>query len=304
MELWVDKYAPQSLDEYVWQNNMKEQVEFWLNQKSIPHIMFAGGPGSGKTSLAKLILRMMEIPKGDILHIPASKDRQIDTIQNKISNFVSSWALGPTNFKYIILDEADSLSHQAQKVLRNLIDEYQDQNRFILTLNYANKIMPALHSRFQLFTFGAMDYDNFLIKTAEILVAENIEFELETLEQFVQETYPDLRKCINNLHRDSFSGKLTVTKTVENSKDYLISMVTLFKQEKYLEARKLIVSQAPLEEYPEIYRFFYENLDLWGKTQEEQDTALLIIRKGLVNHSIVGDVEINLAATLCELTKI
>ena len=124
------------------------------------------------------------------------------------------------------------------------------------------------------------------------------------MEYYIEKSYPDLRKCINLLQKNSISGKLTIENDDIENKDYLTDMIDLFKQGKYLEARKLIVSQASIDEYPEIYRFLYQNLNLWGDSQEIQDNALLIIRNGIVNHQLVADVEINLAATLCELARL
>lgn len=301
VELWVEKWRPKTIADYVWRDaEQKAKVEEWISSGALPNLLFSGRPGTGKTSLAELLLHELKIPSGDILKLNASRERRIDDIQDKIQNFVSTWALGPSEIKYVLLDEADSLSPLSQRMLRSDLETYSGSCRFIFTVNYPEKIIEALHSRTQGFHFKTLDPSDFVSRAGEILMAENVEFEVETLLEYTDASYPDLRKCINTLQQGTKDGKLS-TLTVETTyADYLTDMVDLFKKGSYLQARQLIVSQARPEEYPDIFRFLYSNLDLWG----DEDQALLIIRNGLVNHALVADPEINLAATLCELTLI
>lgn len=306
IELWVEKYRPATIEEYVWRDpGQRKQVEKWIKEGALPHLMLSGASGTGKTSLAKLLMRLMKIPKGDILEINASRERQVDVVQDKIISFVNTWALGPTGIKYILLDEADSMSPLAQRILRGEMENYHDMCRFIFTCNYPQKIMPAIHGRCQGFHFKTLDYDDFTARAGEILVKEKVEFEVETLLTYVNATYPDLRKCIQLLQQNSVDLVLgAMVKADTGEKDYLYEMVDLFKARKFVEARKLISSQAQVEEYPEIYKFFYRNLELWGDTNNQQDEALLVIRRGLVNHAVIADAELNLAATMVELSRI
>lgn len=304
--LWTEQYRPKTLDQYVWRDPaQRAKVEEWVKEGVLPHLMLTGGPGTGKTSLAEMMLRVMGIPSGDILKINASRERKIEDIQNKVINFVSTWALGDSGVKYVILDEADSMSPLAQKLLRGEMETYSDGCRFILTANYPAKIIPALHSRCQGFHFEAMDRDDFTARVGEILVTEDVNFEVDDLLAHVDASYPDLRKCIGNVSQSTQGGKLSPpTADSEGTKDYLTEMTALFKAGRTLEARKLIVEQAQVEEYPDIYRYLYKNLDLWGDAEDQQDDALLVIRRGLVNHALVCDPEINLAACLVELCRI
>lgn len=306
VSLWVEDFRPKTLDEYVWRDPaQRKTVEAWIAEGAVPHLMFSGKTGTGKTSLAELILRLMNIPSGDVLKINASRERKIDDILDRIVSFVSTWALGPTGIKYILLDEADSLSQLAQRALRGEMENYHDTCRFILTCNYPERIIDAIHGRCQGFHFEAIDRDDYTARAGEILVRQEIEFELPVLLEYVNMTYPDLRKCINLLQQNSTSGTLAQLQAEDaGTKDYLIEMAALFQAGRYLEARKMITAQAQLEEYVDIYRYFYLNLDLWGETQDQQDEALLIIRRGLVNHSMVADQELNLAATLVELSRV
>ena len=305
-KLWTEQYRPKTLDEFVWRDlNQRQQVQEWLNNGSLPHLLLSGVQGTGKTSLAKLMFRQLGVQNGDILELNASRERNPDIIASKVLNFCSTWALG--DMKYVLLDEADSMTPLAQRILRGEMENYHESVRFILTCNYPNKIIPALHSRCQGFHFEALDVNEFTARIADIVLQEGValetEADIEVLNEFVELTYPDLRKCINMLQQHARNGKLERPQQRDTGgKDYMNEMVNLFKAGQYTEARKLVVSTAQPEEYNEIYRFMYQNLGLFGDTEAQQNEALLLIRKGLVNHALVADIEINLAATLCELS--
>jgi DNA polymerase III delta prime subunit len=184
------------------------------------------------------------------------------------------------------------------------MEEYHHTSRFILTCNYPNRIIPALHSRCQGFHIEKVDITEFTARVATILVEENIEFDLDTLDTFVKATYPDLRKCINTVQMNSMDGKLhTPEKGDTGEADYKIEMVGLFKAGKISEARKLVCSQARPEEMEDIYRWLYDNITLFGD-DAKQEKAVLIIKQGLVDHTLVSDAEINLAATLIRLSHL
>jgi replication factor C small subunit len=303
-KLWTEAYRPSNLDEYVWRDaSQREQVEQWLSAGALPHLLLSGVQGSGKTSLAKMMFKMLKIQSGDILEINASRERNPDIVAQKILNFCSTWALG--DMKYILLDEADSMTPLAQRILRGEMENYHESVRFVLTCNYPNKIIPALHSRCQGFHFEALDVGEFMVRIGTILATENVEFDIDTMEEYVAMTHPDLRKCINLLQQNVRDGKLqSPQKADSGSKDYLLEMANLFAAGKYTEARKLVVSQAQPEEYNEIFRFMYKNLEYWGNTEDQQNEALLVIQRGLVDHGAVADVEINLAATMVKLMNI
>jgi replication factor C small subunit len=274
-----------------------------LSAGALPHLLLSGVQGSGKTSLAKMMFKMLKIQSGDILEINASRERNPDIVAQKILNFCSTWALG--DMKYVLLDEADSMTPLAQRILRGEMENYHESVRFVLTCNYPNKIIPALHSRCQGFHFEALDVGEFMVRIGTILATENVEFDIDTMEEYVAMTHPDLRKCINLLQQNVRDGKLqSPQKADSGSKDYLLEMANLFAAGKYTEARKLVVSQAQPEEYNEIFRFMYKNLEYWGNTEDQQNEALLVIQRGLVDHGAVADVEINLAATMVKLMNI
>jgi len=303
-KLWTEAYRTKSVTEYVWRDEaQRTQVMQWVSTKSIPHILLSGSPGVGKTTLAKVLINELEVESYDILEINASRENSVDTIREKITNFVQTMPFG--EFKVVLLDEADYITPNGQAALRGVMETYASTARFILTCNYPNKIIPALHSRCQGFHMEKLDRIEFTARVATILVDENIIFDLDILDNYVTATYPDLRKCINSLQMACVDNELQNPTTDSNSADdYRIRAVDLFKNGSVREARKLICSQIRSDEAEDMFRWMYDNLNLWGTTEEQQDKAIVIIRNGLVNHGMVADVEINLAATLIELTDI
>jgi DNA polymerase III delta prime subunit len=302
-ELWVEKYRPSKIDGYVFRDDhQRSQVESWIKQGTIPHLLFSGNAGIGKTTLAKILFNELDVNPLDLLEINASRTNSVEDVRDKIVNFVQMIPFG--DFKVVLLDEADYLSPNAQAALRGVMEEYHTTARFILTCNYPNRIIPALHSRCQGFHIERVDITEFTARVATILVEENVEFDLDTLDTFVKATYPDLRKCINTVQMNSMDGKLhTPEKGDTGEQDYKLEMVQLFKAGKISEARKLVCSQARPEEMEEIYRWLYDNITIFGD-EEKQNKAILIIKQGLVDHTLVIDVEINLAATLIRLAML
>lgn len=303
-ELWTEKYRPDTLDGYVFKDEaQREQIESWIKSKMIPHLLFSGAPGVGKTTLAKILIKAMNVDEYDILEINASRENSVDTIRDKITNFVSTMPFG--TFKVVLLDEADYISPNGQAALRGVMETYAHTARFILTCNYPHKVIPALHSRCQGFHIERVDLTEFTARVATVLVNEEVEFDLDTLDSYVRATYPDLRKCLNTLQMHSIDKKLTAPSTDSNSSlDWKLGAVDLFKAGKINEARKLMCTSVRPEEMDDVFRWMYDNLDLWGSTPEQKDQAIIIIRQGLVNVSFVADQEINLSATLVELCQI
>ena len=304
IELWVEKYRPKTVNDYVFKDDaQRRQVNSWIKDGSIPHLLLSGAAGIGKTTLAKVLCNELNIEEYDVLEINASRDNNVETVRDKIINFVQMIPFGP--FKVVLLDEADYLTPNAQAILRGVMETYSNHSRFILTCNYPNRIIPALHSRCQGFHIEKTDLTEYTARVATILVEESVEFDLDTLDTYVKVAYPDLRKCINMVQQNVSDGRLqTPTAGEEGVSDYKIEMVELFKKGKIKEARTLLCGRARPEEMGDIFRWLYDNLDLFGKTEEQKDSALLVIKQGLVDHTIIADPEINLSATLTKLARL
>ena len=301
-ELWVEKYRPNTVDGYVFRDeHQKKQVQQWIKDGTIPHLLFSGNAGIGKTTLAKILLNQLEVNDIDVLEINASRTNSVEDVRDKIVNFVQMIPFG--DFKVVLLDEADYLSPNAQAALRGVMEEYHTTSRFILTCNYPNRIIPALHSRCQGFHIERIDQTEFTARVAEILIAEEVTPDIDTLDTYVKATYPDLRKCINMVQMNSVSGQLLPPeKSDAGESDWKLEMTELFKAGQITKARKLVCSQARPEEIEDVYKWLYDNIDLFGD-EEKQESAILIIKQGLVDHTLVADPEINLAATMIRLAR-
>ena len=302
-ELWVEKYRPKTVEGYVFRDDhQRKQINTWIKDKSIPHLLLSGAAGIGKTTLAKVLINEIGIEEFDVLEINASRTNSVDDVRDKITNFVQMIPFGP--FKVVLLDEADYLSPNAQAALRGVMEEYSQTSRFILTCNYPNRIIPALHSRCQGFHVERTDQTEFTARVATILVEENIDFDLDTLDMYVKVAYPDLRKCIQLVQQNSTEGSLeSPNKGDAGEADWKFDMVTLFQAGKITEARKMLCSKLRAEEMEEVYRWLYDNLEIFGE-EAKQDKAILIIKDGLVDHTLVIDAEINLAAVLVKLARL
>ena len=302
-ELWVEKYRPKTVEGYVFRDeHQKNQVKQWIKEGTIPHLLFSGNAGIGKTTLAKLLFNELELNDLDILEINASRTNSVEDVRDKIVNFVQMIPFG--EFKVVLLDEADYLSPNAQAALRGVMEEYHTTSRFILTCNYPNRIIPALHSRCQGFHIERIDQNEFTARVAQILIDEGVTPDLDTLDTYVKATYPDLRKCINMVQMNAVDGALQKPQEGDTGEaDYKLEMVELFKAGKINQARKLVCSQVRPDEVEDIYKWMYDNIALFGD-EEKQESAILVIKQGLVDHTLVADPEINLAATIIRLARL
>ena len=300
-DLWVEKYRPNSIDTYVFRDdNQHRQVAGWLEDGALPHLLFSGAPGTGKTTLAKVLLQELDVDSMDILEINASNENSVETIRSKITNFSGTMPFG--DMKYVLLDEADYITPNGQAALRGVMEMYHTSCRFILTCNYPQRIIPALHSRCQGFHIEKLDINEFTARLAQICIDEGVEVDLDTLDTYVQASYPDLRKSINLVQQNVVDNVLQRPQDGDQAQsDWMLNAIEMFKGGDYKGARTLICSQARPEEYDDIYKFMYRNLDLWGTTEQQQDQAIVLIRNGMAKSSLCADPEINLAATLIEL---
>jgi DNA polymerase III delta prime subunit len=244
------------------------------------------------------------VDEHDVMYANGSKEaRKVEWVDRLIS-FCQTMPFG--EFKIVLIDEADYMNpNSVQPALRNLMEDYSQTVRFILTCNYPHKIIAPLHSRCQGFHITKTDHTEFTARAATVLVTEGVDFDLDVLDTYVKETYPDLRKCLNLLQPNSQDGRLNPPNAADKSmRDWRLEAVDMYKQGRVRDARTLICQSSTAEEIEEIFTWLYNNLDLWGKTPEQQDQAITVIRDGMANIPLVADHEINLSATLIELGQI
>ena len=303
--LWVEKYRPSTVDGYVFVDDaQREQVQQWIRDKSIPHLMLSGSPGTGKTTLAKLLINELGVDQFDVMYANGSKEaRKVEWV-DKLISFCQTMPFG--TFKVVLIDEADYMNvNSVQPALRNLMEDYSQTVRFILTCNSPSKIMKPIHSRCQNFHIIKTDHTEFTARVATVLVTEGVEFDLDTLDTYIKATYPDLRKCLNLVQPNSQSGTLLPPGKADlGTQDWRLKSVELFKAGQVRQARTLIAQSTSPDDADEVFTWMYNNLDLWGDTPERQDQAIVIIRNGMVNIPLSADQEINLSATLIELSQL
>ncbi len=303
-KLWVEKYRPQNINDVVFQDlNQKKKFESYIKEGEIPHLLFQGVQGSGKTTLSRVLVNELQIDPIDVLTINASKENSVDTMRDKISNFVQTYSI--SKFKIVQLEECDGLSHQAQGALRGIMEDYSSYVRFIGTCNYINKIIPALRSRFQEFFFKAPHIEDTKVLAGSILVNEGIDFEMETLEKYVAVCYPDIRKLINNLNQNCVAGKLVFESAVATG-DYKFKLLDLLESGNLRETRKFVCDNVSRDEFEDVYRFFYENMRKIAKFKNEElhEFGIVLTANYLDKHSRSADPEITFAAYCIELNNL
>jgi len=309
IDMWEIKHRPSTIDDYIFQNESeREAIESYITNKSFPHLLLAGHHGTGKTSLAYLLKNELEISDSDFLVINASDENSVDTVRTKIKNFISSYALSP--FKIVFLDEADLLTQSAQGALRNMMEDYADNARFILTCNKPAKIMNALKSRCRFVEFKSLDRDNFTARLVKILQEEQVVFKLKILNQYIDAFFPDCRKTIQMLQHGSVEGKLRpLDELSDDSKqtEMYVKIADLMAANQYMQLRDYISANVNDDEWESLYRFLYESLNEIGKFSKDDKKWLagtVIIADHLYKHAIVADPEINAFAMFIRLGEI
>jgi DNA polymerase III delta prime subunit len=284
--LWVEKYRPQKLDEYVGNEHLKTKVADYLQSGDVPHLLFFGKAGTGKTTLAKLIVNTIDC---DHIIINASDENNVDTVRTKVKGFAST--IGFRNSKIVILDEFDYMTPNAQAILRNLMETFSKHCRFILTCNYVEKVIDPIQSRCQTFQIVPPTKKDVAVQISQILGKENVKFELKDLVPIIDASYPDIRKIINTCQLNSSKGELKVDVSNILSSDIKIKIVDLLKgnddkRNKYMKIRQA-VADSRIQDFSELYGYLYEKISEYAG--DNTSNVILTLSEGQYKDSMVVD---------------
>lgn len=296
--LWVEKYRPKTMDDYVGNQSIIDTIKTYIENDDIPNLLLYGSAGTGKTTLGKIVTNTLDC---DCLYINASDENNIDTVRDKIKSFVSS--IGFKKWKIVFLDESDFLTANAQSALRNLIETFSKNARFILTCNYVEKILDPIQSRCTAFQIHPPTQQDIAKRLFTICKAEDIKCELPDIVTIVKKTYPDIRRSIMSLQQQSISGELKLNNDLLLETGYLGLILTELCNIKdpkttYKNIRK-IIADSKVRTFESLYRFLYDNLDSYSKAN--QANIILIIARYQYQDSFVVDKEINVMAMLLEI---
>ena len=293
--LWVERYRPDTLENYIGNDNLKAKLEQFIKNQDIPHLLFCGTAGTGKTTAAKILVKNIEC---DYMFINASDENSVDTIRTKIKNFAATMSFKP--MKIIVLDEADFITPQAQAALRNLMEVFSKNTRFILTCNYVERIIDPLISRSQVFKLTPPSKKEVAVHVMKILDTENISYEKGTLAALVTSYYPDIRRILNNSQLQVMDGKLQINVDDIIAGDYKLQVLDVLASNLPLKDKvnnvRQIVADSNVKDFIELYRVLFDKVQEYAPSKVPQ--SILAIAEGQYRDSFVVDKEINFVATL------
>ena len=299
--LWVERYRPRKLDEYVGNEHLKEKVGDYLKNGEVPHLLFFGKAGTGKTTLAKLIVNSINC---DYIIINASDENNVDTVRNKVKNFAST--IGFKDSKIVILDEFDYMTPNAQAILRNLMETFSKHCRFILTCNYVEKVISPIRSRTQEFQIVPPTKKDVAIQISQILSKENIRFEPKDLVPIIDAGYPDIRKIINTCQLNSSKGVLKLDTNSVTDSDIKSKIVEILKSNdakpnKWKTIRQAI-ADSRVQDFSEMYSYLYEKVDEYGSSNTSN--IILILSESQSKDALVVDKEITFMSCIIQIVAL
>jgi DNA polymerase III delta prime subunit len=296
--LWVEKYRPVELKDYVGNEAVKDKVSIYLESGDVPHLLLYGTAGTGKTTLAKLIAKNIDC---DLMYINASDENNVETVREKIKNFAST--IGFRQWKLIILDESDYLTPNAQAALRNLMETFSKTTRFILTCNYVEKIIDPIQSRCQTFAITPPTKKDVAIRINEILKVESVKFNPADLVTIINSGYPDIRRILNACQRQVVNGELKIDKQSLIESNYMDKIVEMLaskpdKKTLFTDIRQ-VVADSQVKDYTALYKHLYDNLDTFAKGHIAG--VILILAESQYKDSFVVDKEINISSMFIQI---
>ena len=298
--LWVEKYRPSSLDTYIGNEHLKSKVEVYLESGDLPHLLFYGRAGTGKTTLAKLLVKNIDC---DYLYINASDENSVEVVRDKVKNFAST--LGFQDMKVIILDECDYITPNAQAALRNLMETFSRHCRFILTCNFVERIIDPIQSRCQSFQIIPPDRKQVAKHLSNILDNENIEYQLDDIVTIVNGSYPDIRRVINASQRQVVKGKLVIDEGMTIQNDYKLQVLEILKtQDKKNSFKNIrqVLADSKITDFSDLFRLLFDTVDDWGRGHIAE--CILTLSQYQQSDAVVVDKEINIMAMFVEIIGI
>lgn len=296
--LLVEKYRSQNLDEYVGNEHIKKTISQYLGQNDIQNLIFYGPAGTGKTTLAKLIVKNLDC---DYLYINASDERGIETIRDKVSGFASAASF--KSIKVVILDEADFLTIQAQASLRNVIETFSRTTRFILTCNYVERIIDPLQSRCQVLKVVPPSKQEVAYHLIDVIKKEGVGCSADDLKVIVNQYYPDIRKMLNTIQLSIQDNEVVIDKSILVSSNYMAQVLKELTQKKpnWREIRQ-IIANANVQDFEELYRYLYDNASIYAAGSEGM--VAVYINEYSYQSNFRIDKEINAMALIAKLIEL
>ena len=295
--LWVEKYRPTTMDTYIGNEHLKSKVSIYLESGDLPHLLLYGKAGTGKTTLAKLLVNNIEC---DYLYINASDENSVEVVRDKVKNFAST--LGFQELKVIILDECDYITPNAQAALRNLMETFSKHCRFILTCNYVERIIDPIQSRCQPYKIVPPSRKDVAKQMVHILDEEDVSYKLDDVALIVNAGYPDIRRVINSAQRQVVDGKLKVDVNSVIQNDYKVKLLeSLTPNTKMASIRQLLADNS-VTDYNELYKLLYDEIESYSHGKEAE--CILAIAEGQYQDVQVVDKEINFMSTIVKLLRI
>ena len=296
--LWVEKYRPTSMDTYIGNEHLKSKVSIYLESGDLPHLLLYGRAGTGKTTLAKLLVNNIEC---DYLYINASDENNVETVRTKVKSFAST--MGFKDMKIVILDECDYITPNAQAALRNLMETFSRHCRFILTCNYVERIIDPIQSRCQSFQIIPPDRKQVATHLSNILSKESVQYEVEDIVTIVNSGYPDIRRVINSSQQQVVKGELVVDKSTILQNDYKLKVLELLKKDKKsaFNGIRQVLLDSKVTDYAELFRLLYDDIEEYATGHLAE--VILVIAKYELSDAHVVDKEINAMAMIVEILQ-
>jgi len=296
--LWVEKFRPGTLDGYVGNEHIIEKVKLYLKSGDVPHLLFYGGAGTGKTTLAKIIANNVD---ADVMYVNASDENNIETVRTKIKNYAST--VGFRQWKIVILDEADYMTPNGQAALRNLMETFSKTTRFILTCNYVEKIIDPIQSRCQVFGITPPNKTEVAKRIVAILNELQVQYDTKDIATTINAGYPDIRRVLNSCQRQVVDGKLVIDDASLVQANYMSELLEILQSDQkkgdaFKNIRQLIAN-SKVQDFTSLHKFLFDEIDNYAKGHLA--SVILILAESQYQDAFAVDKELHMMSTMIKL---